>query len=166
VAAYFMSLREFVWATFKRWWVLLFGVGFAVIGALGALGVSVTVPTPVAFGVSAGTWFVAAGLAYHDLRIQRAAPSGTWLHLEPVMQEGAELLRRSQENEMEGWNEDAAAWETRAARAIGQWTDTTEVALFREAGRGEAKWPDELVRAKVKFMRDGIHPKAREGYWQ
>ncbi len=169
---YVASFRAFVWGTFRRWWALLFGVGFAVVGALGAVGVSVTIPTPVALSVSAATWFVAAGLAYHDQRVRSSAEgaparSVAWERLEPLMHEGSNLLGSLWDpNPRPGrnWIDEAGGWVTRTATEIGRQTDATEMELFNSAGKGAG--PEDQIRAKVEYMRDKIQPKAREGYWQ
>lgn len=171
MGAYLASLREFAWATVKKWWALLFGVGFAVVGALGAVGVSLTIPTGVAFGVSGGTWFIAAGLAYHDLRmrslrVRQPPTAAAWEHLEPFMHQGSEVLASLYQPPKPGtsWMDEAGAWAARTATEIGRQTDPTEMELFNAAGKGQSF--DEQVRAKVEYMRDKIQPKAREGYWQ
>jgi hypothetical protein len=162
---YLVSLAHFAWETMRRWWLSVVGVGFAALGVLqGGFGVSVSIPTPVAFGGAATTWFLAAGWAYHDLR-KATATDAVWAALDPLMQEGAEILRGSFEADFPGdWQEQAEDWEARTLAALEQWTDATEATLFREAG-SPAKWPTDLIRAKVKFLRD-IQPKARAGHWR
>jgi hypothetical protein len=77
VRAYVVSLGQFAWATVKLWWAVIVGVGFAAVGVAQAdFHVPLTIPTPVAFGGAAFTWFLAAGKAYHDVRLERDAALG------------------------------------------------------------------------------------------
>jgi hypothetical protein len=162
--AYLVSLGHFAWETVKRWWLSVVGVGFAALGVLQAgFGVSVSIPTPAAFGGAAATWFLAAGWAYHDLRMKQLATSAVWQILDPLMHEGSGLLDRLWSGNMGDWMGDAQAWVVRAAEAIGRETDMTEATLFRQAGEG--KNFETQVREKVEYLRDKIQPKAREGYW-
>jgi hypothetical protein len=91
-----------------------------------------------------------------------------WEALSAEMHLGAALIDRYEQTlggELGDWREDAASWVGHARGEIEVLTDPTEATLFAQAGL-PFKWPNEILSAKVEYIRDRLLPKAGEGYWR
>jgi hypothetical protein len=154
--AYLDSLLVFAVETGKRWWFAVVGVVFAALGVLQAgFGVSVSIPTPVAFGGAAFTWFLAAGAAYHSLR--RAPVAADRAQSQEVQNELTDAMTRGVEQPAD------RTWIDATEALILRRAGTAEAALFRTRGRG-LPLADE-IEAKVQWIRNDLWPKVRGNFF-